>query len=92
MAHVPLGYHGVVPSFPPNSTSSSQQPIVYLQRDTIAMQGVMQGYGNGPQSPTKEMVWTENQALQQHLCWTQQEADHQIHYTKEAAAHKLENA
>ena len=95
MAHVPLGFNGVVPAvpnFPQNSTSSSQQPIVYLQRDTIAMQGVMQGDGNGPQSPTKEMLWTENQALQQHLSWTQHEADKQIHYTKEVAAHKLENA
>jgi hypothetical protein len=56
------------------------------------MQGVMQGDGSGPQSPAKEMLWTENQALQQHLSWTQHEADKQIHYTKEVAAHKLENA
>ena len=89
MARVRLGYHGVVPSFPPNSSSSSQQPIVYVQRDTIAMQGVVL---DAPQTPTKEMLWTENQALQQHLSWTQNEADRQIHYTKEAAAHKLENA
>ena len=89
MAYVPLGHHGVVPSFPPNSSSSSQQPMVYVQRDTIAMQGVVQ---DAPQTPTKEMLWTENQALQQHLSWTQNEANKQIHYTKEAAVQKLENA
>ena len=91
MAHVPLGYHGVVPSFPANSSSSSQQPqpMVYVQRDTIAMQRIVQ---DAPQTPTKEMLWTENQALQQHLSWTQNEANKQIHYTKEAAVQKLENA
>ena len=63
--------------------------MVYVQRDTIAMQGVVQ---DAPQTPTKEMLWTENQALQQHLSWTQNEANKQIHYTKEAAVQKLENA
>jgi len=96
MAHQqPLGLHGVVPAvptFPMDVSSSSQQPRVYMQRDTIAMQGVVRGDPHGIQTPTKEILWHENQALQQHLSWTQQEADRQIHVTKEAAAHKLENA
>ena len=63
-----------------------------MQRNTIAMQGVVRGDPHGIQTPTKEILGNENQALHQHLSWTQQEANQQIHVTKEAAAHKLENA
>ena len=96
MAHQQtIGLHGVVPAvptFPMDVSSSSQQPRVYMQRDTIAMQGVVRGDSHGLETPTKEILWHENQALHQHLSWTQQEANQQIHVTKEAAAHKLENA
>ncbi len=89
-----IGLHGVVPAFPMDISSSAAQaqPRVIMQRDTIAMQGVVRGDPHGIQTPTKEILWTENQALQSHLSWTQQEANQQIHSTKEAAAHKLENA
>ena len=96
MAHQQtIGLHGVVPAvptFPMDISSSSTQPRVIMQRDTIAMQSVVRGDPHGIQTPTKEILWNENQALHQHLSWTQKEANQQIHVTREAAAHKLENA
>ena len=98
----PIGLHGVVPAFPMDISSSAAQaqPRVIMQRDTIAMQGLVRGDPHvlvrgdphGIQTPTKEILWNENQALQSHLSWTQQAANQEIHSTKEAAARKLENA
>jgi hypothetical protein len=97
-----IGPHGVVPAFPMDISSSAAQaqPRVIMQRDTIAMQGLVRGDPHvlvrgdphGIQTPTKEILWNENQALQSHLSWTQQAAHQEIHSTKEAAARKLENA